>query len=48
MFAASAGEGGAALPAPAIVVKENYKSDKKLAAITVMYKVLGFNPEAGD
>jgi hypothetical protein len=31
-----------------IIVKENYMSDKKLAALTVMYKVKGFNPEAGD
>ena len=37
-----------AMPAGAIVVKENYMPDKKLAAITVMYKVAGFNPEAGD
>lgn len=36
------------MPAGAIVVKENYKPDKALAAITVMYKVAGFNPEAGD
>jgi len=32
----------------AIIVKENYKPDKTLAAITVMYKAKGFNPEAGD
>ena len=31
-----------------IVVKENYTPDKKLAAITVMYKVKGYNAEAGD
>jgi hypothetical protein len=31
------------MPAGSIVVKENYKPDKKLAAITVMYKVAGFN-----
>lgn len=36
------------MPAGAIVVKENYKPDKKLAATTVMYKVAGFNPEAGN
>jgi hypothetical protein len=36
------------MPAGVIVVKENYKPDKKLAAITVMYKVAGFNPEAGN
>lgn len=33
---------------PAIIVKENYMPDKKLAALTVMYKVKGYNPEAGD
>ncbi len=32
----------------AIIVKENYMPDKTLAAITVMYKVPGYNPEAGD
>lgn len=32
----------------AIIVKENYKPDKTLAAITVMYKAKGYNPEAGD
>lgn len=31
-----------------IIVKENYMPDKKLAAITVMYKVKGYNPEVGD
>ncbi|MBI5574938.1 MAG: cytochrome P460 family protein [Deltaproteobacteria bacterium] len=36
------------MPAGAIVVKENYMPDKKLDAITVMYKVKGFNPEGGD
>ncbi len=32
----------------AIQVKENYNKDEKLMAITVMYKVKGYNPEAGD
>ncbi|CAG34929.1 cytochrome P460 family protein [Desulfotalea psychrophila] len=32
----------------AIVVKENYGKDKKLKAITVMYKVQDANPVAGD
>lgn len=36
------------MPAGAIVVKENYMPDKKLAAITVMYKVAGYNPDGGD
>lgn len=31
-----------------IIVKENYKPDKTLAAITIMYKAKGYNPEAGD
>jgi hypothetical protein len=31
-----------------IIVKENYTADKKLAALTVMYKVKGYNPQAGD
>ena len=36
------------MPAGAIVVKENYKPDKKLAAITVMYKVADYNPDHND
>jgi hypothetical protein len=36
------------LPEEAIVVKENYAPDKKLAALTVMYKVKGYDPEAND
>lgn len=31
-----------------IAVKENYGKDKKLKAITVMYKVSGYNPDDGD
>lgn len=30
------------------VVKENYTPEKTLAAITVMYKKEGYNPEGGD
>lgn len=36
------------MAAESIVVKENYKLDKTLAAITVMYKVAGFDPAGGD
>ena len=36
------------LPVGSIVVKENYSPDKKLMAYTVMYKVKGYNPQAGD
>ncbi|OGP94760.1 MAG: hypothetical protein A2Z19_03490 [Deltaproteobacteria bacterium RBG_16_54_18] len=36
------------LPDGSIIVKENYTPDKKLAALTVMYKVKGYNPQAGD
>lgn len=32
----------------AIEVKENYNRAKKLKVITVMYKVKGYNPDAGD
>ncbi len=32
----------------AIVVKENYSKTRELKAITVMYKVRGYNPEDGD
>lgn len=31
-----------------IVVKENIGTDKELKALTVMYKIKGYNPEAGD
>jgi hypothetical protein len=37
------------MPDGAIIVKENYGDDKKtMVAITTMYKVKGYNPEAGD
>ncbi|MBI4513620.1 MAG: cytochrome P460 family protein [Gemmatimonadetes bacterium] len=36
------------LSAGAIVVKENYAPDSTLAAITIMYKVAGYNAEASD
>ena len=31
-----------------IIVKENYMPDKTLGAVTVMYRVKGYDPEAGD
>lgn len=31
-----------------IIVTENYNADQSLAGITTMYKVAGYNPEAGD
>jgi hypothetical protein len=31
-----------------IIMKENYTADKKLAALTIMYKVKGYNPDGGD
>lgn len=36
------------LPDGAIIVKENYMPDGELAAVTVMQKIKGYNPEAGD
>ena len=36
------------LPYGSIQVKESYTTDKKLAAVTVMYKVKGYNPGDGD
>ncbi len=36
------------MPDGAIVAKENYSGDKQLMALTVMYKIKGYNPEAGD
>lgn len=35
-------------PAGAIIVKENYMPDSTLAAVTVMYKVAGYNSEHND
>ncbi len=32
----------------AIIVKENHAPNKKLVAVSVMYKVKGYNPEGGD
>jgi len=36
------------LPDGAFIVKENYMPDQKLGAITIMYRVKGYNPDAGD
>ncbi|HHT9132905.1 MAG TPA: cytochrome P460 family protein [Candidatus Tripitaka californicus] len=36
------------MPNGAMLVKENYMPDQMLGAITVMYKVAGYNPEAGN
>ncbi len=38
----------APLPAGSIIVKEGMGQDKKVSSVVVMYKVKGFNPEAGD
>ena len=40
--------GASAMPEGAIVVKENYMPDSTFAAVTVMYKVTGYNPEHAD
>jgi hypothetical protein len=40
--------GGVPVPYGAIQVKESFDSNKKPTALTVMYKVEGFNPEGGD
>ncbi|MGC2063479.1 MAG: cytochrome P460 family protein [Thermodesulfovibrionales bacterium] len=31
-----------------IIVKENYTADKKFVALSVMYKIKGYNPAGGD
>lgn len=46
-FMAIAGKKGT-LPNGSMIVKENYSADKKMAAITVMFKVQAYNPEGGD
>ncbi|MCF6247765.1 MAG: cytochrome P460 family protein [Desulfobacula sp.] len=42
------GSHSAPLKYGAIQVKENYNKNKKLMALTVMYKVKGYNPDDGD
>lgn len=42
-------QGGASvMPTGAVIVKENYMPDSTLAAVTVMVKVPGYNPEHSD
>jgi hypothetical protein len=36
------------MPPNAIIVKENYMPDSTLAAVTVMYKVRGYDPTHND
>lgn len=36
------------LPEGSIIAKENYTQDKEFVALTVMYKIEGYNPEGGD
>ena len=35
-------------PDGSFIIKENYMPDKTLGAVTVMYRVKGYDPEAGD
>jgi hypothetical protein len=45
----AAREGKTTLPAGSILMKANYAEDKEtLKSLTPMYKVEGYNPEAGD
>lgn len=36
------------MPDGALIMKENFDADRKLVALTPMYKVKGYNPEGGD
>lgn len=48
-IAIKAAKEGKKMPWGAILVKTNYAQDKKtLVSITPMYKVKGYNPDAGD
>jgi hypothetical protein len=48
-IALKAAREGKPMPQGAIIVKENYRKDKKtLMAVTPMYKVKGYNPSGGD
>ena len=38
----------AKLPHGSVIIKENFSPDKKLAAITLMHRSKGFNPDAND
>jgi len=40
--------GKAGMAFGSLIVVENYDSDKKLANLTVMIKIKGYNPQAGD
>ena len=40
--------GAGSMPVGTIVVKENHMPDSTLAAVTVMYKVAGYAPDAGN
>lgn len=40
--------GGKGMADGSIIVKESYSPEKKLTGIVVMYKVKGYNPDAGD
>lgn len=44
----AAREGADVMPDGSIIMKENYDKDKKLVALTPMYKSAGYNPEGGD
>jgi hypothetical protein len=44
----SAAQKKTAMSDGAIIVKENYTADKTLSALTVLYKIKGYNPEKGD
>ena len=46
--AQAAADGAGQMPPGAIVVKDNFMPDGMLGASTVMYKIEGYNPEAGD
>lgn len=39
---------GGPLPSGSIIVKENFMPDRTLGAVTVMYKVDGYNPQHND
>lgn len=41
-------QGADRLPNGAIVVKENYMPNREMAAVTVMYKRTGYNPDHND
>ncbi len=47
-LAAAAVKKGKGMPPESLIVMENFSKEKKLSSISVMYKVMDYNPTAGN